>query len=99
MLAAMIVPFSTSISRRAEHDILLGGFAGLILQGLLEFLAFLDDRLHALGNLFIIIELGARCDAGQLGNGVIAFGFDLGDVRIDPRPARGPRRRSRPRDA
>ena len=46
-----------SFARRAKHDILFGGLPHLLLETLLELLAFFNDRVETLGHNFIIILL------------------------------------------
>ncbi len=83
-LLATLSPASRIFSPvSSKDDGLLGRLAHLVLQGLLELLAFFDHRVQLLGNLLIIALLESGALLVHLAQFVIALGLDLGDLGID----------------
>ncbi len=66
-----------------KDDRLLGGFAHLVLEELLQFLAFLDDRVELLGDHLVVVLFEVGALLVDVADGVVAFGLDLGDLGID----------------
>ena len=66
-----------------KDDSLLGCFTHLTLKQFLEFLTFLDNRIKFFGNDFVIALLEAGALLFDIAQGVIALGFDLGDLGVD----------------
>jgi hypothetical protein len=61
----------------------LGGFTHLFLKLFLKLLAFFDDRVHLLGNAFIVALLKQGLLLLEFGNALIALGLDLSNAGVD----------------
>ena len=71
--------------RKLEDHGLLGRLPHLLLQALLQFLAFLDDGIELLGEVFVIALFETGAFLRDLAQHMVALGLDLGDLGIDLR--------------
>ncbi len=59
LVADLVVGIQDLLARQLEDHCLLGGLSHLLLEGLFEFLALLDDGIHLLGDVFVVPLLEA----------------------------------------
>ncbi len=83
LFADLVVGVEDLLAGQLEDDGLLGRLAHLVLQGLLQLLAFLDDRVELLGDVLVVALLEGGALLVDLAQLVIALGLDLGDLGVD----------------